>query len=290
MEAHNLFPDHVHAGPVFFVLALVFLSVSERRNVVRQRVEPDINHVLGIVGHRDAPGERAAADGEIAQAAAHERNHFVAPRLRADEVWLLGVELDQLLFEARELEVIVLFVNGFCRASAIRTRGAGPDRIHVKLVVNAVLASVRALVDVSVVANFTPQSLHALLVALGRCANEIVVGEAEALPACTESFGDLIGKLLRSFAGCLRRSLDLLSVLIGACQEPGVVAQHAMPASDRIAGNRRVGVSNVRTRIHVVDWGRDVELLAHSGFRYSPRKFFTTGVAENHGGFLCVSL
>ena len=131
VEAHDLFANHVHAGPIFFVLAGVCLAVSEGGDVVGQRVEPDVDHVLGIVRHRDAPGERAAADRKIAQAAAHKRQHFVAPRFRTDEVWLLGVELDELVGEGGKFEVIIFFVNGFGRASAIGAGSAGADGIYI---------------------------------------------------------------------------------------------------------------------------------------------------------------
>ena len=83
MEANNLLADHLHiGGPVFLVLCRVVRAVAERRDVVGQRIEPDVDHVLGIVRNRNAPGEGAAADGKIAQAGAHERNHFIAPRFR----------------------------------------------------------------------------------------------------------------------------------------------------------------------------------------------------------------
>src|ERR1019366_5215110 len=65
------------------------------------------------------------------------------------------------------------------------------------------------------------------------------------------------------FARSLGCTLDLLTVFVGAGQEPGVITQHAVPPSDRVAGNRGVGVSDVRTRIDVVDRGRDVKLFTH---------------------------
>src|SRR5271165_3571581 len=99
---------------------------------------------------------------------------------------------------------------------------------------------------------------------LGGGANEIVVRQTHAIPERAEFRGDFIRELLWRFARSLRGALDLLTVLVGAGQEPCVMAQHAVPPRDRIAGNRGVGVPNMRMRVNVVDRGRDVELL-HSG-------------------------
>ena len=98
---------------------------------------------------------------------------------------------------------------------------------------------------------------------VGRGADVIVVGQAHAIPERAEFRGDFIGELLRSFARGLGCTLDFLTVLVGAGQEPGVVSQHAVAAGDRVAGERGVGVADVRMRIDVVDRGRDVKLLAH---------------------------
>ena len=106
----------------------------------------------------------AAADGEIAQAAAHERDHFVAPRFRADEIRLLVVQLQELVLKRRKLEEVIFFAHRFRGTAALGAGSAGADRIHVEFVEDAILAGVVSLVDVAVVADAPPQRLHALLV------------------------------------------------------------------------------------------------------------------------------
>ena len=73
VEADNLLADHVHIGRPVFLEASCASACDEpypmRGDVVGQRIQPDVDHMLGIVGHRNAPGERAAADGKIAQPA-----------------------------------------------------------------------------------------------------------------------------------------------------------------------------------------------------------------------------
>ena len=59
---------------------------AERGEVVRQRIEPHVHHVLRIAGHGNAPGERRAADAQILKPSLDERPHFVQPELRLDEI------------------------------------------------------------------------------------------------------------------------------------------------------------------------------------------------------------
>src|SRR5207253_2158980 len=124
VEAHNLFADHVHSGPEFFVFTGVGLTVSQCSNVIGERIEPDINHMLGIVRDRDAPRKGAAADRKIAQPATNKRKYLVPPSLWADEIRMFRKEGDQFVLEGRKLEVIILFVNRFRGTAAIRARSA----------------------------------------------------------------------------------------------------------------------------------------------------------------------
>ena len=223
--------------------------------------------MLGIVRDRNAPGKCAAADRKIAQAGAHERHHFVAPRFGTNEIRLAGVELQQLVLKCRELEEIILFFHRLRGTPAFGAGRAWSHDIHVELVEDAVLAGVAALVDVAFVAEHAPQRLHALLVFVGRGANEVVVGQAHPVPESAEFGGDFVGELLRSFSRSLRRALDLLSVFVGAGEEVSVKAHQALAPCNGVAGNRGVGVPDVRTRIHVINRGRDVKLFAHLDFR-----------------------
>ena len=95
-------------------------------------------------------------------------------------------------------------------------------------------------------------------------ADVIIVGQAHSIPEGAEFRRDFIGELLRSLARSLGCALDLLPMFVGAGQEPRVVAQHAVAAGDRVAGKRGVSMADVRTRIDVVDRGRDVKVFVHS--------------------------
>ena len=81
-----------------------------------------------------------------------------------------------------------------------------------------------------------------------------------AVPQLAKLGGNLVDELLGRAAGSVGRALDLLPVLVGAGEEPGVHAHHALAARDGIAHDGGVGVADVRPRVDVVDGRGDVEL------------------------------
>src|SRR5580692_3066115 len=100
--------------------------------------------------------------------------------------------------------------------------------------------------------------------ALFRRADEIVVGDPHPLPQGAEFARDFVCVLLWGFSSSFRRTLNLLSVLVGARQEKSVIAQQSMTACNRVAGDGRVRVADVRPRIDIVNRGRDVKLPGHN--------------------------
>src|ERR1700727_48001 len=106
--------------------------------------------------------------------------------------------------------------------SASRAWIAGLRPIDVEFVRHAILPCICALVDVSVVANHAEQFLRALFVALFGRADEVIIRDAHPLPKIAKLRRNLVGILLRRFAGGLRGALDLLTVLVGASQEESV--------------------------------------------------------------------
>ena len=176
---------------------------------------------------------------------------------------MFGVQAQQLVLKSRKLEEIIFFFHGLGRSATLRAWSSWPDNIHVKLVENAILPDVLALVDVAVVANLAPESLHSLFVALGRSTDEIVIGEAQAVPQRTKFGGNVRRELLRRLACGLGCALDLLPVLVSASKKICVVAHHALPPRDRVACDRCIGMTDMRSRIHVVDGRGDVESFAH---------------------------
>ena len=78
MEAQDVLADQVHVGrPVFLEQFVRFFIhfVAQAADIVRQRVDPDVDHVLRIEIHRHAPFETGAGDAEVLEARQQEIVH-----------------------------------------------------------------------------------------------------------------------------------------------------------------------------------------------------------------------
>ena len=91
--------------------SLIVPAVFDRRQVIGERVEPDVRDVCRIPRQRDAPGETGATDAEIAEARANDADDLVAPERGQDRVRMRLVPLEQtVLISTQEEEVVLLFV------------------------------------------------------------------------------------------------------------------------------------------------------------------------------------
>ena len=126
------------------------------------------------------------------------------------------------------------------------------------------------LVNVAGVLQPREEPLHAFGVTRLRGADEVVIGCVDGVEnrqprVCHESVspclgGDAIG---------LRCPHDLLTMLIGAREEPDILSAHPVPARQDIAGRRRVRVPDVGSVVDVVDRRGQVERLGLRGHAWS---------------------
>src|SRR6185437_11819524 len=129
------------------------------------------------------------------------------------------------LSEKAELEVIILFADGFCDPSAIGARIARLRSVNISLVVYAVLAGVRSFVDEAFFLQTLPQLLRSLFVTGLGGADKVVVGDAHVLKQRPELRRHCVSELLRGSSGGAGGALNLLSVLVCAGKEKRVIAQ-----------------------------------------------------------------
>src|SRR5438477_10049633 len=93
VETQDVFADQMHGRPEFLktddALSLL-VAEADGRDVISQSVEPDVDRMRRIIRHRDAPTHRTLlpTDRQILQAAAHEADDFIAPRVRSNELQL----------------------------------------------------------------------------------------------------------------------------------------------------------------------------------------------------------
>ncbi len=135
----------------------------------------------------------------------------------------------------------------------------------------AVPALVEVLVEVALILEALERRLHGLRVPRLRRADEVVVGDRQALPQLLEALDELVGVRLGREPPRLRRLHDLQAVLVGAGEEGDLASAQPVPAREHVRDDRRVRVPEVGLVVHVVDGRRDVEPVAHGnlgGMRY----------------------
>ena len=78
MESQDILADEVRVRWPVLPPRCGLVRKAAGRDVVVQRIQPDIHHVPRRARHRNAPGEAGAADRQVPQPAAHEAQHLVA--------------------------------------------------------------------------------------------------------------------------------------------------------------------------------------------------------------------
>src|SRR5205085_2434269 len=79
-------------------------------------------HDMGrIVGNRNPPGERGAAEAQVLQSALDKRNHLVASNVGCDKERVRGVMLPQPALERGQSKEIALLRNALDLVPAHRT-------------------------------------------------------------------------------------------------------------------------------------------------------------------------
>src|SRR5262249_44917929 len=101
VEPRYVFADEVHIGRPPLLKALVVRAISDGRNVVQKRVEPDVDCKLWIKGNPYAPALPCTSNVQIIKASLHHVQNFIPPTFRLDEVRMLIVKIEQLFLKTR---------------------------------------------------------------------------------------------------------------------------------------------------------------------------------------------
>ena len=177
VEAQDVLAQELPAGrPQARRQILARACVGERRGVVDERVDPDVDRLVGIPRQRHAPVDGLARDRDVAQPALDVRAHLVEPRLRQHERRIRRVALEQALGVVREPEERVALLRE--RRHGAVLGAAAVDQVVLaveRLAGGAVEARVRALVEVAALAHALHEALHERLVlGIGRADEEVV--------------------------------------------------------------------------------------------------------------------
>ena len=260
MEAHDLLADEVDVGRPILLKFLGIVQETDRRQVIRQGVEPDVDDMIGCDRHRDAPVERRARDAKIFKPLLDKIDHLVAPR---DGLYEVGMFLDvreDTVGIVRHLEEVGVFLDLRHLAPTVGALAVYELALRpIALARRAVKPLVLALVDVALLVDAAEDLLHDALVALLGRADKIVVRDVELLPKPLKSRNDLVdvGKGRHALLLCLL--LDLLPVLIASREKEHIVIGQPLEARDSVGDRRAVRVPDMQLRARVVDRRRYVE-------------------------------
>ena len=265
VEADDLLADDVYRGPVFRIVVVFFVLIAEGRDIVGQRVEPDIDDMLRVERDGDAPGERRAGHTEILEARIDEvLDHLVDAGARLQ---IVGVD-EQIAHtvgvfgEAEEVGLLLGVHHGApaVGAAAVLQLRLGPEALARR----AVFTLVRALIDVALVVHLLEDALDGLdMIVVGR-ADEAVVGNVHQLPEIQNALvalDDLVDELLRRDTRGLGLLFDLLAMLVRAGEEHHVLAAQAVIARDRVGRDGAVGVADVELCRRIVDRRCDIKCI-----------------------------
>src|SRR5699024_4549703 len=119
-------------GPELVKVMVGVVAVAQRRDIVGQRVDPDIDRVFGVEGHLDAPAHAGAGDAGVLQALFDESDHLVFAAGRLDEVGVLLIILKQPVGVLAGLEEVGFLLGLIHRAAAVGAAavlqlGLGPE-------------------------------------------------------------------------------------------------------------------------------------------------------------------
>ena len=223
--------------------------------------------MVRVVGHRYAPVERGAGDGQIAQTAGDEADDLVAPCRRPDELRMGLVVRQQLVLVVRQPEEVGMLLGPVHRGSR---RGGGAGAVGggggfgvgvIRLVTYRVPARVGVQVDVTVVGHPAPDRLRRLVMIRVGGSDEPVEGDVELALQRLEHVGITPGQLRRRDSRRRRRLRHLQAVFVGTGEVTHVEAVQPLEAGDRVGRDVLVRMADVRLAIGVRDGGGDVERI-----------------------------
>jgi hypothetical protein len=226
--------------------------------------------MLGVARHRHPPVEGGARDREVLEPRPDEADHLVAALRRADEVLALLVEPEQPVLIGREAEEIGLLLVPLDR----RAERLPPDTVvaddgfllvEIRLLAHRVPAAVAVEIDVAILRHRLPDGLAGALVPRFGGANELIVRGAQRLHHGPKDRRVAVGKLDRGQALLLGGLLHLKAVLVRSGEEEHALAVEPLEAGQRVGGDHRVGVADMRLAVRIENRRRDVEKVAGHG-------------------------
>src|SRR5215471_1459372 len=111
MKPRDVLPDDVEISRPPLVEHRGIGPEADRRRVVDQGIEPDVDHAAGIEWERNAPGLSRPAHGDVLEAALEQAQNLVAPDVGPQKARVGGEMVEKPLAVSRQAEEVVLLAN-----------------------------------------------------------------------------------------------------------------------------------------------------------------------------------
>mmetsp|Transcript_37746 Transcript_37746/g.108927 ORF Transcript_37746/g.108927 Transcript_37746/m.108927 type:complete len:445 (+) Transcript_37746:1415-2749(+) len=266
MKPRDVLADDVHLARPESAERLGRLYPVNAADVVDEGIEPHIHDVRlsvhWILRARDAPVERAPADGQVAHLHPSEALEDLASVLLGlDELRMLLDVLDHSVLVLRHPEEEAGLGDFLQRRPCdwvLEVPFLSLGIRNESLFADEVPTLVFAEVDVACVPALLPHRLANGRVFIGRGPHIEVGGDIQALVQGLEAVAIAIAQGQRRHPVGLRTLGDLLPMLVGTRLKEDILAQHPMESRKRVAGQRLVGVPDVGPAVRVVNGCGDV--------------------------------
>lgn len=259
VKPEDILGDDVMIGwPV--LAAIVGIDGGE---VVKQGIDPDINRLLWVAGHRDAPSAGPGTrDGDIVETLIDAREDFVFTCLGLNEGRMRFDVFSQPIGVGGETEKIVLFALTHERLTIERTFVI----VFLCLVFRDVFflpgvvpAFVFALIHITALHELGDVFDDFVFMSILRGADEVIVGHAELLKGLLKSGGILIRPRLRTHAALGSSIDDFGGMLIRSGEEKDILAPQSVKSCKHIGECRGIDMADMWTIVDVVNRCRDVK-------------------------------
>ena len=113
-----------------------------------------------------------------------------------------------------------------------------------------------------------------------RCSNKVIVADIQFRPQIPELFADFVDIGPGTQVFIFGRADDLVAMLVRTGKEKGFRPSHGMKPADDICDNRCIGMTEVRSCIHIINGCRDIYRHRH-GCTYSSGTISSRGTSTS---------
>ncbi|EQB20212.1 hypothetical protein UNSWDHB_2470 [Dehalobacter sp. UNSWDHB] len=255
METDNIFANKMNIGrPVSFVFFAV--RIAQRRDIVDQGIEPDIDHMFRIKRDLDAPLEGRTRYTEIFKPAFNKPDHFISSRSRLNKIGMVLNILQQSATVFGHPEKVTFFFQKFHISSTIRIRTFSVNKFVLcpeSFTRCTVPTFVFGFVNIALFIKPCKYLLYDFGMPFFCCPDKIIIGNVKQSPEFLKFIDDSVNICKRIHPGIFSSPYNFLRILIRPGQKIDIIALHSSQTGHRIRSNSRVRSPDMRTGIGIIN-------------------------------------